>query len=26
VAARDATIRQLREELQRIRDTLAPRP
>lgn len=26
VAERDATIRQLREELQRIRETLAPRP
>jgi hypothetical protein len=26
VAERDATIRQLREELQRIRNTLAPRP
>ena len=26
VAARDATIRELREELQRIRNTLAPRP
>lgn len=26
LAQRDATIRQLREELQRIRDTLAPRP
>lgn len=26
LAQRDATIRQLREELQRVRDTLAPRP
>jgi hypothetical protein len=26
IAARDATIRQLREELRRVRDTLAPRP